>query len=123
MAINGDLLSGISGLTFTLVVLFTAMSLLTFILWRRYQSRRQLMQRVAELEALSRAGREIVAAELDVQALCALIAQSAGQVIDNSIFQVGLLDGDFYHILYWSVNGKSQKTPRTFDLSEKSGMV
>ncbi len=123
MAINRDILGGISGTAFAIAVLFAAMSLLTFILWRRYQSRRLLMQRIAELETLSRAGRDIVAAELDVKALCALIAQSAGQVIDNSIFQVGLLEDDLYHILYWSIDGRPQKTPRTFDLSENSGMV
>jgi hypothetical protein len=50
------------------------MFLTTYIAMRRYRSRRLLMQRVAELESLSDAGRAIVQAELDVDAVCARIA-------------------------------------------------
>jgi hypothetical protein len=73
----------------SLVVLFLALALSGIILWRRYSTRRRLMLRVAELEILSAAGRAIVAAELDVQALCALIATEAGKIIDTDTFQVG----------------------------------
>ena len=90
---------------------------------RRYRSRRQLVRRVAELEALSAAGRAIVEAQLDVAALCALIAEQAGQIIDNCTFQVGLFHGNQYRILYWMVNGRIQNTPQTFDLNENGGIV
>lgn len=86
-------------------------------------SRNLLLRRVAELEQLSAAGREIVASELDVTALCELIAQEAGKVIDNTTFQVGLFAGIFYKILYWRINGRTQETPQTFDLEESPGIV
>ena len=90
---------------------------------RRYRSRRALMQRVAELEALSDAGRAMVAAELDLVSLCELIARECGQVINNKTFQVGLFDGDFYEILFWTIDGEPQETPRTFDLNEETGII
>lgn len=107
-----------SSAALTASILVVSLLLSAFILWRRYRSRRLLMQRVAELEALSAAGRAIVTAELDVTALSELIAQEAGRVIDNSTFQVGLFEEALYHILFWTVNGERQETPRTFDLSE-----
>ncbi len=110
-----------SSISFAL--LLGSLALSSYVLWRRYLSRRLLMQRVAELEGLSAAGRSIVAAELDVNALCALIAQEAGKVIDNETFQVGLFEDDFYEIVYWTVNGREQPTPQTFDLSDEAGIV
>ncbi len=83
---------------------------------RRRRSRRLLMERVAELEALSAAGRALVAAELDLDALCGLIAEQAGQVIDNRTFQVGLFDEGYYEIHYWTIDGEPQPVPQSFDL-------
>jgi serine phosphatase RsbU (regulator of sigma subunit)/putative methionine-R-sulfoxide reductase with GAF domain len=97
--------------------------LIGVILWRRYHSRRLLLQRVAELETLSAAGRAIVAAELDVEALCQLIRLESGRIIDNSTFQVGLFDGPLYRILSWTVNGRAQGTPQIFDLSHDGGII
>ena len=86
---------------------------------RRHRTRRMLMERVAEQEALIAAGRALVAAELDVDALCRLIAEQAGQVIDNSTFQVGLFNGGFYEIRYWTINGEQQDVPQCFDLGSE----
>jgi len=108
-------------ISFVLFAVIMLMALLIAV--RRYRSRRQLMRRVAELEALSAAGRAIVEAQLDVTALCGLIAEQAGQVIDNRTFQVGLFSGNQYRILYWMVNGRIQDTPQTFDLSDNGGIV
>ena len=99
-----------------LAVVALVAALLTMRAIRRRRSRQALVQRVAELEALSSAGRAIVAAELDVDALCHLIAQQAGQVIDNRTFQVGLFDGDFYEIRYWTIDGQHQPVPQCFAL-------
>ena len=112
-----------SSLSLTLSILLISLLLSALILWRRYRSRRLLLQRIAELEALSAAGRAIVTAELDVAALSQLIAREAGQVIDNSTFQVSLFEEELYHILYWTIDGQEQETPRTFDLRENKGMV
>ena len=105
------------------LILLVALAVLGFvaivlaaIFARRRRSRRVLMERVAELEALSVAGRAIVAAELDVDALCNLIAEQAGQVIDNRTFQVGLFDEGYYDIRYWTIDGRPQPVPQCFDL-------
>jgi phosphoserine phosphatase RsbU/P len=105
------------------VVIILASLVAILVLYRRYQSRRQLVARVAELEALSKAGRAIVAAQLDVTALCHLIAQEAGLVVDNRTFQIGLFEGSLYEILYWTINGQARPTPQTFDLSDNGGVV
>ena len=81
------------------------------------------MQRVAELELLSATGRALVTSELDASALCELIAQEAGSLLDNQTFQVGLFDHTFYQILYWTIDGRPQETPQTFDLNEDPGVV
>ncbi len=100
-----------------------AMLVATYVAVRRYRSRRLLLARVAELESLSGAGRAIVEAELDVDALCALIAAESGKVIDNRTLQIGLFEQTLYHIHYWRINGRQQPTPQTFDLREGTGIV
>ena len=107
---------------FLLAVLTLSTIATALILWRRLQSRRELMARVAELEALNDAGRAIVAAQLNVAALVELIVVEFGKVIDNRTFQIGLFSGDYYQIVAWYIQGKRQD-PRTFDLSEQEGLV
>jgi hypothetical protein len=46
---------------------------LSFILRRRFASRRALERRVAELSSLAQAGRALASATLDVDKLCELI--------------------------------------------------
>ena len=104
-----------------ILLVIVAAGLLIARLLRRRRSRQALVERVAELEALSAAGRAIVAAELDVDALCHLIAEQAGQVIDNRTFQVGLFEGSCYDIRYWTIDGRPQPVPQCFDL-EGGGM-
>ena len=116
-------MGGLSGPSLTVFIVIVAMTFLILIAVRRYRSRQALMQRVAELEALSVAGRAIVTAELDLMSLCELIAQESGQVIDNRTFQIGLFDDHFYEILFWTINGRPQETPRAFDLSEDGGIA
>jgi serine phosphatase RsbU (regulator of sigma subunit)/putative methionine-R-sulfoxide reductase with GAF domain len=105
------------------VVLVIAAFSTLFILWRRFLSRRMLIRRVAELEALSAAGRAIVASELDVVALCDLIAEEAGKVIGHHTFQVGLFDDQFYRIMFWTIAGLQQETPQSYDISDGDGLV
>jgi serine phosphatase RsbU (regulator of sigma subunit)/putative methionine-R-sulfoxide reductase with GAF domain len=105
------------------VLIAIAVQLVLFIL-RRRRSRRLLMERIAELEALSAAGRALVAAELDLDALCRFIAEQAGQIIDNRTFQVGLFEEGFYEIRYWTIDGRSQPVPQCFDLeSSQDGVM
>lgn len=107
----------------SLGIFLGAMLLATYIAVRRYRSRQLLLARVAELESLSEAGRAIVEAELDVDALCALIATESGKVIDNGTLQIGLFEQSLYHIYYWCINSRQQPTPQTFDLREGTGIV
>lgn len=107
----------------SLAAFMVAMLLATYVAVRRYRSRQQLIARVAELELLSEAGRAIVEAQLDVAALCQLIAAESGRVIDNQTLQIGLFERSFYQIHYWSVNGREQPAPQQFDLQERGGIV
>ncbi len=109
-------------LPWLLLVIFVLLYAL-FELSRRYrQTKRFTRTRLQELEALSGAGRAIVEAQLDIDALCELIADEAGKVIDVSTFQIGLFDGNQYRILYWSIAGEPQPT-RSFDLQSNPGIV
>ncbi len=116
-------IGGLSLPSLYVFVVAMAMTFLILIAIRRYRSRQALMQRVAELEALSEAGRAMVVAELDLVSLCELIAYECGHVIDNHTFQIGLLDGDFYEIVFWTIDGVAQEIPRTFDLTDDSGII
>ncbi|MCB8980298.1 MAG: SpoIIE family protein phosphatase [Ardenticatenaceae bacterium] len=122
-AIFGQSTDGLPWPSISFVLLVGALILASYILVRRYRSRQLLIRRVAELEALSDAGRALVAAQLDVHALAELIANEAGQVIDNRTFQVGLFEDQDYHILYWKIRGIRQDTPQTFNLSEEGGII
>jgi GAF domain-containing protein len=101
-----------------------ALLLLGIILWRRYQSRRALVRRVEELTALSRASSKIVEAQLDVDALCALIYEQAGAVVYAPTYQIGLYDGDAYDIRLWVVRGE-RRAPARFPLApdESEGLI
>lgn len=92
------------------------------VLYWRYRARRRLLQRVSQLEGLREAGSAIVASELDIDALCALIYQEAGKVIDNTTFQVGLFREDCYIIKIWYIEGQRQPS-RTFELKPNGGLV
>jgi serine phosphatase RsbU (regulator of sigma subunit)/putative methionine-R-sulfoxide reductase with GAF domain len=121
--ISGQIEGMLSWPSVSFAFLVGALLLAGYILLRRYRSRQLLHQRITELEALSDAGRALVAAQMNVDSLAELIADEAGQVIDNNTFQVGLFEESRYHILHWKINGVRQQTPRTFDLSEKGGIV
>lgn len=121
-------LDGLGGPSFSLVIALLLLALflvglLLLLVRRRYRGRQaEMLQRVSELEALSDAGRAIVAAQLDIDALCELIAVEAGKVIDTRTFQIGLFRDDFYYIIFWTVDGK-RRPPETFDLGEDGGLV
>lgn len=94
-----------------------------FMLNRRYRNVSRIAQaQLAELEVLSGAGRAIVQAKLDIDAMCELIAQEAGKVIDTRTFQIGLFEGDQYQILFWSIDGERQP-PQSYDIGDNPGIV
>lgn len=105
-----------------LPVLLVLLALNGWVVWRRYMSRRELVERVKELEDLSLAGRAIVEAQLDFDALCDFIVQQASKVIDTRTFHLGFFDGHFYRLRTWIIEGQRQE-PRTFNLNEGPGLV
>lgn len=113
-----DLFPGLSPVLLTVAVAILTFSVLVLvsIFLRRRRSRRELVERVAELESLSSAGRAIVASELDLDALCELIATQAAQIVESHTFQVGLFEDHFYDIRYWTIDGVPQAVPQMFDL-------
>ena len=104
------------------LILLISLAISTVVLYRRFVSRRALLQRVAELEALSRAGASLVTSRLDLEALCELIYQETGRLVDTRTFQVGLFENNHYHIRVWILDGERQ-APVSFDLSENAGLV
>lgn len=85
-------------------------------------SRRDLIQRVAEVSIVERVGRAIVEAELNVDDLAQLIYDYASAVVDASIFHLGLFDGDEYTLKLWIREG--QRLPeQTFQLKPGLGLV
>ena len=107
-----------------LLILIGALSIaaLSFILRRRFASRRALERRVAELSSLAQAGRALASATLDVDKLCELIFEQASVIVDTSTFQLGLFENNHYQIKLWQVNGARQP-PALFDLAEGEGIV
>lgn len=81
-----------------------------------------LQAHLRELEVLSEVGRAIAAAQLDVDTLLELVDRQAGQIVSADTFQLGLFEGERYHIPIWRVRGQ-RRPPATFDLSQNGGLV
>lgn len=88
----------------------------------RHTSHRGLAQRKAELHTLAEIGRSILQAQLDQDALCRLIYTLAGRIVPADNFQLGLFEGDLYHIKVWVKDGEFQP-PATFAVSEGQGII
>lgn len=104
------------------LILILSLAALIILVRRRLNSRRRLESQVTELETLSRVGRALVESQLDTIALCELVYQQAGAIINTSTFQVGLLEDNQYHIVVWVRDGERQP-PEVFDISDGRGVV
>jgi serine phosphatase RsbU (regulator of sigma subunit)/putative methionine-R-sulfoxide reductase with GAF domain len=113
----------IIGLLIALAATLAALLILFMFYLRRRQNRKELELRIVELERLEQASRAIVASELDLAALCRLIANEAGHVIDTGTFQIGVFDKDLYQILFWRINDEEQEVPVTYELRDSVGIV
>ncbi len=76
----------------------------------------------SELATLAEIGRALLEAQLDEDQLCELIYDLAGQVVSTENFQVGLFDGDRYHIKVWMRDGERQP-PATFVTPAGDGFI
>ncbi len=81
-----------------------------------------MARRYAELATLAEIGRAIVQAPLDQDALCELIHSLAGRIVPTESFQLGLFQGDRYHIKVWFKDGVRQP-PATFTVPPGQGLV
>ncbi len=85
-------------------------------------TRHQLLQRVAELSTIEQVGRAIAQAQFDVDELCKLMYERACQIVDTTIFHLGLFDGDAYTLKLWISEGKPEPQ-RTFHLRPDEGLI
>jgi serine phosphatase RsbU (regulator of sigma subunit)/putative methionine-R-sulfoxide reductase with GAF domain len=84
--------------------------------------RKRRARRQAELATLAEIGRAILQAQLDQDELCQLIYTLAGRIVPTHSFQLGLFEGDLYHIKVWVKDGEPQP-PATFTIPEGQGIV
>ncbi|MBL8046525.1 MAG: SpoIIE family protein phosphatase, partial [Anaerolineales bacterium] len=87
-------------------LLLVILALSGYVLWRRYQSRRALVARLAELNHLAELGRALQAAQLDSKRLAELVYRQATDIVDTTFFQLGLFEGDRYRMLIWIYDGQ-----------------
>ncbi|MBI3241232.1 MAG: GAF domain-containing protein [Chloroflexi bacterium] len=105
------------------LILTLALATTSAIIWRRLRSRRALEARLSELSVLADVGRAILGSQLDLTRLAELVCQQAGQIVDTSIFQLGLFEGDRYRLLIWVMDGQ-RRPPLEFRLtSDSPGIV
>jgi serine phosphatase RsbU (regulator of sigma subunit)/putative methionine-R-sulfoxide reductase with GAF domain len=97
------------------IVLFSALA------QRWAGARNELVQRVAELSTIEQVGRAVAQAQLDVDELCMLMYEHASEIVDTTIFHLGLFDGDAYTLKLWMQEGKPEP-PRTFHLAPGTGL-
>lgn len=107
-------------LAFALVAL--ALVVVAVLTQRWADTRNELMRRVAELSTLEEIGRAIVQAQLDLDELCRLVYEQTRQLMDTTIFHLGLFEGDDYHIRLWMRDGR-QELAAKFRLSPGEGLV
>ncbi len=76
----------------------------------------------AELAALAEIGRALLEAPLDEVLLCELIYRLTSRIVPSDSFQLGLIDGDDYHIKVWIQDGQRQP-PASFSLPSGEGLI
>src|SRR5574341_309336 len=85
-------------------VIIVASTLLAFMLVARLSylsAGRRARQITSELTNLNELGRQLLRAQLDVDALCEMVYWQAGQIVPTALFQLGLFDGDAYEVKVW----------------------
>jgi serine phosphatase RsbU (regulator of sigma subunit)/putative methionine-R-sulfoxide reductase with GAF domain len=105
-----------------LVLIWLAVFAAAVLVQRWSDGQRQLRQRVAELSTLEEVGRAIAQAQFDVTSLCRLLYERTSQIVDTTIFHLGLFEGDDYVIKLW-MREDQPEPERTFHLSPGVGLV
>ncbi|HET7377435.1 MAG TPA: GAF domain-containing protein, partial [Anaerolineae bacterium] len=92
------------------------------VLRRRLATQHDLLGQVQELSSLAGFARAIAEARLDVDGLCELTYRRASEIVDTSIFQLGLFDDHVYDIRIWARDGV-RLPPEKFDLRDNPGLI
>ncbi len=107
----------------TVAALIALASLGVLAVWWAYRLGGQRARRLlAELTNLNEIGRELQRAELSVDGLCELIYTQAGRLMPTALFQIGLFEGDAYHIKVWVRDGE-RLPPQVFPSGGRRGIV
>ena len=77
---------------------------------------------MAELATLVEIGRSILEAQMDQDELCELIYSLAGRIVPTDTFQLGLFEGEQYHIKVWLKDAVRQP-PASFRVPEGQGII
>jgi serine phosphatase RsbU (regulator of sigma subunit)/transcriptional regulator with GAF, ATPase, and Fis domain len=118
-AILGDRLD----LTIEWLLVGLILLVLGAILYRRYLTRRELMERASELQELGEIGRAIASAPPEPDELAEVAYQEAARLLATDFFQLGVFEGDSYRTLIWVRDGERQEN-RVFALLEgQDGLV
>ena len=83
---------------------------------------RRPQRRQAGFARLDEIGRALLQSRFDQDELCELVYQLAGHIVPTENFQLGLFDGDRYHIKVWIKDGQRQP-PATFTVTTGQGIV
>jgi serine phosphatase RsbU (regulator of sigma subunit)/putative methionine-R-sulfoxide reductase with GAF domain len=94
-------------LSLVLIVAAAALAVGGLAAWRAYRLGQQRARRVAaELTILNEIGRDLLRAELDLDALSERVFVQASRIITAPSFQLGLFEGDAYLIKVWMRDGQ-----------------
>jgi len=83
--------------------------ILAGILYRRYLTRRELMERASELEELGEIGRAIASAPSEPDELAEVAYEEAARLLATDFFQLGVFEGDTYRTLIHVRDGEPQE--------------
>lgn len=81
-----------------------------------------LERRVAELTMLDQVGRSVAQAQMDVDELCELMYEQVRRLVDATIFHLGLLEGDTFHMRLRVREGVRQ-SPQVYPLVPGEGLI
>ncbi len=108
---------------FVLTLLAVSIIVTVGIAWRAFRLGERRARRAAqELTTLNEIGRQLLRAQLNVDDLCELLYEQVGQIISTSLFQVGLFDGEAYHVKVWVRDG-DRLAPQSFPDGGRQGIV
>jgi serine phosphatase RsbU (regulator of sigma subunit)/transcriptional regulator with GAF, ATPase, and Fis domain len=111
------------GQALQIVLLVLLLLVLAGILYRRYLTRRELMERARELEELGGIGRAIASAPPEPDELAEVAYQEAARLLATDFFQLGVFEGDTYRTLIWVRDGERQEN-QSFPLTHgEDGLV